>query len=78
MDDGERWAAMAESLKAAELEIRRLRYDLIGRAMTYVSDGLPVGIVLDSLGISSATWFRRTKDYRERYVKPHSDVFFED
>jgi hypothetical protein len=70
MENTERWFAMAQNLKAAELRVRREQLDLTHRAEVYMSDGLPLGIVLGALGISRATWYRRVRENAARYEQP--------
>jgi hypothetical protein len=67
MDDAERHKLMREALRRMEREIRNQQMDLIGRGLVYLDDGLPLGQLLQALGISRRTWERRVDQHRHRY-----------
>lgn len=57
---------MYESLLKSERRLRAERHDITRRALIYMEmEGLPLDRVLEALGISRATWYRRVQDLRQ-------------
>lgn len=65
MTDTEMHVKMWHDLLTTEREAQAAGHRVIARAEVYLAAGLPLERVLDGLGLSRATWYRRVEALRE-------------
>ncbi len=58
-------AKMWADLFNSEIDARSATHRVTSRAEVYTAAGLPLDRVLDALGISRATWYRRVEALRQ-------------